>query len=59
MLPPLRSAERPSRACETDEPTVTKTGNDPATDSYGRVILKSSLRVLEPIERQTKLTVVK
>ncbi len=59
MLPPHRGAERPSRPYDTDRDGVAKSPEDPGTDSYGRVVLKSSLRVLEPAVRQAKLTIVK
>ena len=63
MLPPYRGIERPCRAAEPDRDVPAKmpakASDEPETDSYGRVVLKSSLRVLEPAVRQAKLTIVK
>ena len=60
MLPPLRPAHRPSRTADPDRNLVgPPLPIAPPTDAYGRLVLKSPLRVLEPQPRQAKLTVVK
>ncbi len=59
MLPPHRGVERPCRIAELDRATAAKAPEEPETNTFGRVILKPTLRVLEPAVRQAKLTIVK